>query len=85
MELEFHAFLFLFCFVLFFYIFIFFIFIYIFFIFLSLIRHNSILNQMSFSLKLDIDIIEFQNRGTNLYSFKTRVYCQIFLKIGVKG
>ena len=46
--------------------------------FLNLIRHNSILNQASFSLKLDFTKIEFRNRGTNLYSFKIGTYCQIF-------
>ena len=51
------------------------IFIYL---FLNLIRHNSILNQASFSLKLDFTKIEFRNRGTNLYSFKIGTYCQIF-------
>ena len=56
-----------------------------FFFFLSLIRHNLILNPTSFSLKLDFEKIEFQNKDTNLYSFKTGAYCQIFLKIGVKG
>ena len=34
-----------------------------FFFFLSLIGHNSILNQASFSLKLNFEIIEFQNMG----------------------
>ena len=46
--------------------------------FLNLIRHNSILNQASFSLKLDFTKIEFWNRDTNLYSFKIGTYCQIF-------
>ena len=55
------------------------------FFFSSLIGHNSILNQASFSLKFNFEIIEFQNRGTDLYSFKTGTYCQIFFKIGVKG
>ena len=55
-----------------------------FFFFLSLIGHNLILNQASFSLKLDFKKIEFQNRGTDLYSFKIGAYYQIFLKIGVK-
>ena len=71
--------------------------IFFFFFFLSLIGQNFILNQASFSLKLDFlkiefqnkgtDLlkIEFQNKGTDLYSFKTWTYCQIFLKIGVKG
>ena len=55
------------------------------FFFFSLIGHNSILNQASFSLKLDFEKIEFQNKDTDLYSFKTETYCHIFLKIGVKG
>ena len=37
-----------------------------------------------FLLKLDFNKIEFRKKGTNL-SFKTGAYCQIFLKIGVKG
>ena len=55
-----------------------------FFFFLSFIWHNSILNQSSFRLKLDFIKIEFQNRGMNLNSFKTGIYCLIFLKIRVK-
>ena len=58
---------------------------FLFYFFKILIGHNSILNQAIFSLKLNFEIIEFQNRGTDLYSFKIEVYCQIFLKIGVKG
>ena len=56
-----------------------------FFFSLNLIGHNLILNQASFSLKLDFEKIKFQNGGTDLYSFKIGTYCQIFLKIGVKG
>ena len=37
-----------------------------------------------FLLKLDFNKIEFRKKGMNL-SFKTGAYCQIFLKIGVKG
>ena len=51
-----------------------------FFFIFSLIGHNSILNQASFSLKLDFNKIEFRNRSTDLYNFKTGSYCQIFLK-----
>ena len=60
-------------------------FFFFFFFFKSLIGQNLILNQAIFSLKLDFLKIEFQNKGTDLYSFKTWTYCQIFLKIGVKG
>ena len=74
MELEFHD--------LFIYLFLY---LFLFLFFLSLIVHNSILNQVIFSLKLDFNKIEFQNKGMNLYSFKTGAYCQIFFKIGVKG
>ena len=60
-------------------------FIYLFiFIFLSFIWHNSVLNQLSFWLKLNCIKIEFQNRGTNLYSLEIGAYCQIFCSIGVK-
>ena len=45
------------------------------FFFLSFIWHNSILNQLSFRLKLDFIKIKFQNRGMNLNSFKTETYC----------
>ena len=48
------------------------------FLFLSLIGRNSILNQASFSSKLDFNKIEFRNRDKNLYSFKTEAYNQIF-------
>ena len=54
-------------------------------LFFSFIKHNSILNQASFSLKLNFEKIKFQNRGTTLYSFEKGAYCQIFLKVGVKG
>ena len=53
-------------------------FFFFFFFFLSLIWRNSILNQASFSSKLDFNKIEFRNRDKNLYSFKTEVYNQIF-------
>ena len=51
---------------------------------------NSSSKHFFFFLKFDCTIldfikIEFRNRGTNLYSFKIGAYCQIFLKIGVKG
>ena len=35
----------------------------------------SIFYQLSFTLKLDFEKIEFQNRDTNLNSFKTGIYC----------
>ena len=41
------------------------------FFFPNLIEHNLILNQ----LKLDFSIIEFQNEGIYLNSFKIGTYC----------
>ena len=46
-----------------------------FFFFSSLIVQYSIFYKSSFSLKLDFEKIEFQNRDTDLNSFKTRTYC----------
>ena len=44
------------------------------FLFLSFIWHNSILNQLSFTLKLEFKKIEFQNRDMDLNCFKTETY-----------
>ena len=44
------------------------------FFFFNFTWHNSILNQMSFTLKLDFKKIEFQNRDANLNSFKIGTY-----------
>ena len=46
-----------------------------FFFFLSLITPYSIFDKLSFTLKLDFEKIEFQNRGMNLNNFKTGIYC----------
>ena len=43
--------------------------------FFFFIWHNLILNQLSFTLKLDFIEIEFQNRDMDLNSFKTVTYC----------
>ena len=60
-------------------------FIIIYFYFLSLIGHNSIFYKSSISLKLDFKVIEYQNKGTPLYSLEIGAYCQIFCSIGAKG
>ena len=42
--------------------------------FLSFIAYNSIFYKSSFTLKINFEKIEFQNRDILLYSFKTGTY-----------